>query len=34
MDALQKDHLKAYGAAFWIIKEQVNVEWILNYRGG
>ena len=34
MDALQKDHLKAYGSAFWVIKEQINVEWILNYRGG
>ena len=34
MDEIQKDHLKAYGAAFWVIKEDINVEWILNYRGG
>ena len=34
MDANQKDHLKAYGAAFWIVGEQINVEWVLNFRGG
>ena len=34
MDKAQKDHLKAYGTAFWILGEQINVEWILNYRGG
>ena len=34
MDQAQKDHLKAYGTAFWILGEQINVEWILNYRGG
>ena len=34
MDNAQKDHLKAYGTAFWILGEQINVEWILNYRGG
>ena len=34
MDENQNDHLKAYGAAFWIIGEQINVEWVLNYRGG
>ena len=34
MDENQKDHLKAYGAAFWIVSEKINVEWILNYRGG
>lgn len=34
MDQSQKDHLKAYGTAFWILGEEINVEWILNYRGG
>ena len=34
MDENQKDHLKAYGAAFWIVGEQINVEWVLNFRGG
>ncbi len=34
MDQAQKDHLKAYGTAFWILGEEINVEWILNYRGG
>jgi len=34
MDQAQKDHLKAYGTAFWILNEDINVEWILNYRGG
>ena len=34
MDQAQKDHLKAYGTAFWILREDINVEWILNYRGG
>ncbi len=34
MDKAQKDHLKAYGTAFWILSEEINVEWILNYRGG
>ncbi|UCD36704.1 MAG: asparagine synthetase B [Fidelibacterota bacterium] len=34
MDAVQRDHLKAYGVAFWILKRDVNVEWLLNYRGG
>ncbi|NOZ74715.1 MAG: asparagine synthetase B, partial [FCB group bacterium] len=34
MDQVQKDHLKAYGVAFSTLKENVNVEWLLNYRGG
>ena len=34
MDQSQKNHLKAYGAAFWTIEQEINVEWILNYRGG
>ena len=34
MDPAQKDHLKAYGVAFWIIKNGGTVDWLLNYRGG
>jgi len=34
MDLTQKDHLKAYGVAFHALTERVNVEWLLNYRGG
>ena len=34
MDKSQKNHLKAYGVAFWTLEQEINVEWILNYRGG
>ena len=34
MDIGQRDHLKAYGLAFWILGKNINVEWLLNYRGG
>ena len=34
MDEVQKDHLKAYGATFWVLGEEIKVEWLLNYRGG
>ncbi|MEM7509703.1 MAG: asparagine synthetase B [Bacteroidota bacterium] len=34
MDQSQSDHLKAYGVAFWVLEYQVEVEWLLNYRGG
>jgi len=34
MDLKQNDHLKAYGIAYWILTQEVNVEWLLNYRGG
>ena len=34
MDLKQTDHLKAYGVAYWILEQGVNVEWLLNYRGG
>lgn len=30
----QKNHLKAYGIAFWVLEQEVEVEWLLNYRGG
>jgi len=34
MDLEQTDHLKAYGIAFWALEHNINVEWLLNYRGG
>ncbi len=34
MDLQQKDHLKAYGVAYWVLKNYVEVHWLLNYRGG
>lgn len=34
MDLKQSDHLKAYGVAYWSLEQGVNVEWLLNYRGG
>ena len=34
MDETQKNHLKAYGIAYEALKEDIDVEWMLNYRGG
>jgi hypothetical protein len=34
MDDSQTNHLKAYGIAFWVLKQDIEVEWLLNYRGG
>jgi len=34
MDETQKDHLKAYGVAYWVLSKGVPVDWLLNYRGG
>lgn len=34
MDETQKEHLKAYGIAYWLLTKQVEVDWLLNYRGG
>jgi len=35
MDESQKNHLKAYGLAYWMLNAQkMEVEWLLNYRGG
>lgn len=34
MDETQKNHLKAYGIAYWSLTREVPVEWLLNYRGG
>jgi hypothetical protein len=34
MDDTQKDHLKAYGVAYYVLKQDMKVQWLLNYRGG
>ncbi|WP_217447493.1 hypothetical protein [Maribellus comscasis] len=34
MDDAQKDHLKSYGIAYWALKKDIEVKWLLNYRGG
>lgn len=34
MDDVQKNHLKAYGVAYWVLQHDVEVQWLLNYRGG
>lgn len=34
MDKNQKNHLKAYGIAFWVLQQDVEISWLLNYRGG
>jgi hypothetical protein len=34
MDMEQKNHLKAYGIVYFAIKKEIDVSWLLNYRGG
>lgn len=34
MDEGQKNHLKAYGLAFWILQKDIEVDWLLNYKAG
>ena len=34
MDDAQKDHLKSYGIAYWTLQRDMEVKWLLNYRGG
>ena len=34
MDLQQSDHLKAYGITFWALNKSIEVDWLLNYRGG
>jgi hypothetical protein len=34
MDVVQKNHLKSYGITFWVLEQDVEVKWLLNYRGG
>lgn len=34
MDDKQANHLKAYGIAYWVLRSENEVDWLLNYRGG
>ena len=34
MDEEQKNHLKAYGITYWALKNGLETDWLLNYRGG
>jgi hypothetical protein len=34
MDETQKNHLKAYGVAYWTLERDIVMEWLLNYQGG
>ncbi len=35
MDETQKNHLKSYGLAFWVLQQEGReVAWLLNYKGG
>ena len=34
MDNTQTNHLKAYGVAYFVLEREVEISWLLNYRGG
>jgi hypothetical protein len=34
MDQTQQNHLKAYGIAYWVLQQDVELYWLLNYKGG
>jgi len=34
MDDKQANHLKAYGIAYYILKQDLEMDWLLNYRNG
>lgn len=34
MDKSQKNHLKAYGIIYWVLQNELEADWLLNYRGG
>ncbi|MFN3382073.1 MAG: asparagine synthetase B, partial [Runella zeae] len=35
MDEAQKNHLKAYGLTYWVLRNyDTEIDWLLNYRGG
>ena len=34
MNESQTNHLKAYGVAYWILQQEIEVDWLLNYEGG
>jgi len=34
MDNTQSNHLKAYGIAYWVLQNDIEIDWLLNYKGG
>ena len=34
MDDSQTNHLKSYGINYLSLENEVNVDWLLNYKGG
>lgn len=35
MDDTQKNHLKAYGISYWVLKNyEIDIDWCLNFKGG
>lgn len=34
MDESQKNHLKAYGVTYFVLEQEVEAWWLLNYKGG
>ncbi len=34
MDNAQSNHLKAYGIAYWILNHEIEMHWLLNFKGG
>jgi hypothetical protein len=34
MQEEQNNHLKSYGIAYWTLQHGIEVQWLLNYRGG
>jgi hypothetical protein len=34
MDETQSNHLKSYGITYWMLTKDLQVDWLLNYRGG
>ena len=34
MDNSQRNHLKAYGITYWVLQNNFEAQWLLNYRGG
>ena len=34
MDESQQNHIKSYGIAYWVLEQNLPIEWLLNYRGG
>lgn len=34
MDEGQANHLKAYGLAYYLLENEIVIEWLLNYQGG